>query len=213
MKEKDLYILLYLAKKTALYGEFASSTGAIAAELSVSQQTVSRKLQEFATAGFLVRNVTPSGVTLRLTEKAKEKVAMFYGDLHQLFGHQKIFTGMVKNGLGEGRFYMSQEQYKKQFQTILGFVPYPGTLNLLVDKTAAEAFLAIKHQHYITGFATKERTFGGLKCYPVVIAKKMNGAIIIPDRSVHALNTVEVIAPVYLRQTLKLENGKKVEMQ
>lgn len=210
MKEKDLYLLLYLTKKTALHGEFASSTGAIAAELSISQQTVSRKLQEFAEAGFLVRNVRPSGVTLQLTEKAKEKVARFYGDLQTLFSQQKTLKGVVKNGLGEGRFYMSQEQYKKQFQSILGFVPYPGTLNLKVDKSAAAAFLAAKHQHDIAGFATKERTFGGLKCYPVVLAKKMKGAIIIPDRSMRALDTVEIIAPIYLRQILKLENGTEV---
>ena len=111
---------------------------------------------------------------------------------------------------------MSQEQYKKQFQNILGFVPYPGTLNLKVDKNTAEMFLAAKQQQYIAGFATKELTFGGLKCYPVVLAnsaKKMKGAIIIPDRSVHALDTVEVIAHVYLRQTLKLENGKEVCIQ
>lgn len=213
MKDKDWYFLFHLAKKTALHGECASSTGALAGELGISQQTVSRKLQELATAGYLLRTVSPDGVTLRMTEKGKQKIAVLYGDLQKLFSQQCMLSGTVKEGLGEGRFYMSQEQYKKQFQNLLGFVPYPGTLNLKVDKNTAEMFLAAKHQHYIAGFATKERTFGGLKCYPVVIAEKMNGAIIIPDRSVHALDTVEIIAPVYLRQTLKLENGKEVCIQ
>ncbi|MEK6920644.1 MAG: DUF120 domain-containing protein, partial [Nanoarchaeota archaeon] len=100
--------------------------------------------------------------------------------------------------------------YKKQFQSILGFVPYLGTMNLAVDKNTAEHFLATKKQLYIVGFQTKERTFGGLKCYPVFIGKKVAGAVIVPDRTAHTLETIELIAPIYLRDQLKVENGKEV---
>ena len=134
MSNKDIYFLLHLAKKTRIHNILESSTGELAAELSVSQQTVSRKLQEFAMEGLIVRQATPSGVTVRFAEKGKEKLRKLHGELQHLFGHQLSMKGVLKDGLGEGRFYMSQKMYKKQFQDILGFSPYHGTLNLTVDK-------------------------------------------------------------------------------
>ena len=210
MIDKDLYLLLHLVQKTGLHGTLETSTGALADELGISQQTISRKLQEFTEQQLLIRDVTPTGVTIKLASKGKEKLCTLYGELQILFSQQPSLKGVVKQGLGEGRFYMSQEQYKKQFQSFLGFIPFLGTLNLAVDKNAASAFLATKKQLYISGFVTKERTFGGLKCYPVMISKKIAGAIIVPDRTAHTLETIEVIAAINLRETLKLDNGKEM---
>ena len=43
-----------------------------------------------------------------------------------------------------------------------------------------------------------------------MINKKSNGAVIVPDRAAHSLDTIELIASVKLRDILKLENGKEV---
>ena len=190
MNDKDIYFLLHIAQKAGLHGKIESSTVQLADEVQVSQQTISRKLQELHDENVIERTVTPSGVIIQITEKGKQKLRALYGDLQQLFGQQLLLTGVVKDGFGEGRFYMSQEQYKKQFQSMLGFTPYIGTMNLAVDKNAAENFLATKKQLYIAGFQTKERTFGGLKCYPVLIGKKITGAVIVPDRTTHTLQTI-----------------------
>ncbi len=213
MNEKDHYFLLYLARNIGFHGTMETSTGKIAKGLDISQQTVSRKLLEFAEEGLIIRSVTSTGMKLALAEKSREKLRTLYGELQTLFGKQLTLSGILKDGLGEGRFYMSQEQYKKQFQSFLGFVPYQGTLNISVDKDAAVAFVATKKQLYITGFSTKERTFGGLKCYSVLIAKKIPGAVIVPDRTAHTLETIELIAAVNLREMLELENGKKITVQ
>lgn len=210
---KDLPLLLYIANKAGLQGTLTSSTVQLAADLDISQQTVSRKLQELDEEGSIRKQTTPTGVTLNLTEKGKGKLRTLHGELQQILNQQINLAGIVKDGLGEGKFYMSQEQYKRQFQSILNFTPYPGTLNLAVDKNIAEVFLAAKKQLYISGFQTKERTFGGLKCYPVLIAKKIGGAVIVPDRTMHTLETVEVIAAAHLRSILKVENGKEIAIQ
>lgn len=210
MSDKDLYFLLYLTKKAGLDKVFNTTTGEIAKELSISQQTVSRKLLEFAQDGIILRRITPAGMALQITEKGGKIIAGLYGELQQMFGKQIVLRGVVKDGMGEGRFYMSQKGYKRQFNKILGFMPYEGTLNISIDKFSAESFLATKKQLYITGFTTKERSFGGLKCYPVLIQKKISGALIVPDRTVHSLDTIEIIAPVYLREQLKLGNGKEI---
>ncbi len=210
---KDLPILLYIANKAGLHGTLTSSTVQLAAELDISQQTVSRKLQELDEEGSIKKQTTPIGVTLNLTEKGKGKLRTLHGELQQILSQQTNLTGIVKDGLGEGKFYMSQEQYKQQFQSLLNFTPYPGTLNLAVDKNTAAVFLAAKKQLYISGFQTKERTFGGLKCYPILIAKKVAGAVIVPDRTTHTLETIEIIAAANLRSSLKLENGKEIAIQ
>lgn len=210
MNDKDLYFLLHIAQKAGLHGKIESSTVQLADEVQISQQTISRKLQELHDENVIERIVTPSGVVIQITEKGKRKLRTLYGDLQQLFGQQLLLIGVVKDGFGEGKFYMGQEQYKKQFQSMLGFVPYQGTMNLAVDKNTAELFLSSKKQLYIAGFQTKERTFGGLKCYPILIGKKVAGAVIVPDRTAHTLDTLELIAPIYLRDQLKVENGKEV---
>lgn len=206
---KDLLLLLYVANKAGLHGTLTSSTVQLGADLEMSQQTVSRKLQQLDEEGSIKKQTTPTGVVLALTEKGKGKLQTLHGKLQNILQQETHLTGIIKNGLGEGKFYMSQEQYKQQFQQMLHFIPYPGTLNLAVDKNAAEIFLATKKQLYINGFKTKEREFGGLKCYPVLIAKKI-GAVIVPDRTTHTLETIEIIAPENLRAALKLENGKEI---
>lgn len=210
---KDISLLMYIANKVGLHGTLSSSTVQLAADLDISQQTVSRKLQELDEEGSIKKQTTPIGVTLNLTEKGKGKLRTLHGELQQILNQQTNLSGIIKDGLGEGKFYMSQEQYKQQFQSLLNFIPYPGTLNIAVDKNRAEVFLATKKQLYVSGFQTKERTFGGLKCYPILIAKKIVGAIIVPDRTTHTLETVEVIAATNLRTALKLENGKEITIQ
>lgn len=210
MQKKDLYLLLYLAEKTQLHQACQTSTGQIADDLHISQQTISRKLQAFAAAGVIERTATPSGMGIQLTSRGKQILQQLYTNLSCFFGEKKSLHGSVKSGLGEGKFYMSQTGYKKQFQSILGFVPYEGTLNLVVDPSAVDLFLSQKYAHTIHSFATKNRTFGGLHCYPVLIAQKIIGALIIPERTLHKADTIELIAPVFLRDTLQLENGTNV---
>ncbi len=212
MHKKDLYLLLYLAEKTKLHQPLQASTGAIAADLRISQQTVSRKLIAFVHAGLIERTLTQGGVEIRLAPAGKKLLHRMYGDLQRLFGQQLSLRGTVKDGLGEGRFYMSQNDYIQQFLRFFHFTPFAGTLNLTVASSAVDAFLSTKQYYAIHGFTTKERSFGGLHCYPVHIAQKIAGVLIIPERTLHKPDTIEVVAPMNLREALQLQNGHEVEM-
>ena len=119
-----------------------------------------------------------------------------------------IIRGKVEPGLGKGQYFISQEGYLNQFLQNLGFVPFPGTLNIRLD----EPFIpqAQKTIH-IEGFRDDGRTFGKCKCYKI----KVNGieaAIIRPDRSNYPADLIEVIAPVHLREALGLADRDTVEM-
>jgi riboflavin kinase len=57
------------------------------------------------------------------------------------------------------------------------------------------------------------RSFGRSKCFPVLIGRKIKGAIIFPARSHYGDEVVEVIAPVSLREKLKLKDGKEIDLK
>ena len=107
-------------------------------------------------------------------------------------------SGTVESGTGEGRYYV--RKYNEYFKETVGFSCYPGTLNLRIASVSLpeKSFLI----HPGNGFKD-------VKCYPVVINGKQNGAVVIPcmarDRTV-----LEIIAPENLRKTLTLKDGDKV---
>ncbi len=120
----------------------------------------------------------------------------------------EVVRGKVAAGLGEGQYYISREGYRTQFLQRLGFVPFPGTLNIKLDEPfVPRAVRAIR----IVGFQDEGRTFGDCSCYKI----RVNGfeaAIVRPERSSYPANLVEVIAPVNLREALGLANGDEVEV-
>jgi riboflavin kinase len=117
--------------------------------------------------------------------------------------------------MGEGRYYMELSGYKNQFIERLGFKPYPGTLNLRLkteEDIRGRQILRDIEGIEINGFVSGERTFGPVKCF---IAKidGVEGAVIIPMRTHHGFNTLEVIAPENIRERLGLNDGDIVTVK
>jgi riboflavin kinase len=124
--------------------------------------------------------------------------------------------GAVFSGFGEGAYYIKQEGYKKQFLEKLGFDPYPGTLNVRLTsdydikaRQELESYPAIE----VEGFKDEARTFGPVKCYPVLINNKAKGALILALRTHYDASVLEIIAPQYLRSQLKIKDGQKVKIE
>ena len=118
-----------------------------------------------------------------------------------------MMLGRVVGGLGQGQYYISRKGYRHQFIQKLGFVPFPGTLNIKLD----EPFNPGPHQILIEGFREDERSFGGCKCYKIKL-NGLEGAIIRPDRSSYPPDLVEIISPLRLRDELRLDDGDIVEL-
>src|SRR5690606_41466428 len=64
----------------------------------------------------------------------------------------------------------------------------------------------------VEGFNDGERTFGGGKCYPVVVGG-IEAAVVAPERTHYPPDLIEIIAPVKLRDALELNDGDRVVIQ
>lgn len=207
-----LELLLHTAKKEGLFGSLKSSTLKLAKELNIPQQTISRKLREMEANGLIKRSASPNGLTISLDQKGREFLQKQYHELSQIFKTKKTsITGSVEKGIGEGAYYVSQKGYQEQFRAKLGFEAFPGTLNLKVKKEELAQFLAGKESVKINGFETKTRTFGSIASYKIRV-NNTEAAIVKPERARHPEDIIEIIAPINLRDSLKLKDNSKVKI-
>lgn len=207
---EDIDILLYIAKHG--FKELESSTLKFANDLKVSQQTISRKLRDLEAKGMIKRSSSPNGVKVAIDEKGINILKGQYLELCRLFmPPNTYFIGIVQKGIGEGRHYVSLPQYQKEFKSKLGFSAYPGTLNLLTNKSEVKLLLNILEPINISGFETKSRTYGSIKCYKSKI-KGIDSAIVVPERARHSEEIIEIIAPICLREELNLKDEDKLKV-
>jgi len=217
---RHIFTLLKLAEMGAHRRTAKISTEYLAEKLGASQQTASRYLIELGNKGWIKRSITPEGCLIKITDAGVKELKKLYSNLRFLmeaaYPPSITLEGVAFTGLGEGAYYIAIDQYRKQFIEKLGFDPYPGTLNLklttdydIKTHSELEGYPAIE----IEGFRSENRTFGSVKCYPVIIENKVKGALISALRSHYDASVIEVIAPVFLRKHLKLKDGHKVKVE
>ncbi|WP_456419715.1 DUF120 domain-containing protein [Methanocaldococcus infernus] len=120
--------------------------------------------------------------------------------------------GKVVSGLGEGKKYLSIKKYKEDIKKVVGFEPYEGTLNLELP----EEFDVSKYNYYETeDFYLNGKKFFGVYVVPATIlvkGKEVRGAIILPKKTSHKRNVIEVVAPIRLRD-LGLKDGDEIKVK
>jgi riboflavin kinase, archaea type len=185
--------------------------------LGLSQQTASRRLKGLETRGFLTRTIVPDGQHVTLTGAGETELRKEYQEYSRIFSeHNKgyVLNGTVVSGIGEGKYYMSLGPYKEQFNTHLGFEPYPGTFNIRLSSSSIPVRKKIEALDWIRikGFSTDGRTFGDAKCLPCRIGTISCG-IVMPGRTHYPEDIIEVIAPVALRRKLGVEDTDTVTVE
>ncbi len=219
MKDSHLLPLLTLAKKIKDKGSVYISSKEFGTELGVSQQTASRWLVELESCGAIERKFVKGGQTVTLTQQGKSYLKTIFLDLCGLFikkNNKIIIEGIIISGLGEGKYYVSRPFYKKQFENNLGFTPFPGTLNIkLTEETdiLLRNFLDRCPSSIVESGTDEGRSFGHVRCYKALIEDKIKGALIIPLRTHHPPNVVEIIAPKNLKNFLKKKDGDYIRIK
>ena len=213
MKAGMLDVLMELARNRSRV-----TTIALASKLGSSQQTVSRKIRELENLGFIERTLS-RGQFIALTDDGMKFLRKRYLELKEVLEHAGdeglAFGGHVVLGSGEGQYYVGQEEYFLQFHEKLGFQPFLGTLNIrlknmhdIKTKGQMERIKPI----VVNGFKRENRTFGDIHCYSCIVNHKIKGAVIIPARSHHPSDIVEIIAPINLRKALAVNEDDYVHV-
>ncbi len=123
-----------------------------------------------------------------------------------------ILEGCLRSGLGEGAGFTSLDWVARQFQSKLGFAPHPGTLNLSLAGADWEAARAEMEQE--PGIAIEPPTgFCAAKCFTLVIDGRIQGAAVIPEVPDYPADKLEIVAPVSVRDTLRLSDGDHITLQ
>ncbi len=210
--------LLQTMKELALLGAIKNKIEISSLELSKkmksSQQTSSRYLLELDKKGMITRELGIKKQLIQITSIGAEVLKEEFMQYQQIFElTDKIqFTGRIISGMGEGRYYTEQNGYVNQFKEKLGFVPYPGTLNVEIEHIERNKLRLLKNHNaiIIEEFETKNRTFGGVRSFHAKIGN-VEGAIVLPLRS-HYSNILEFISHHFLREKLNLEDGDEVKV-
>ena len=214
---EDLQCLKTIALRGGCKGPIFVSSQSIGEMLAISPQTASRRLKGLETQGFITRTMAADGQHVTLTGTGEEELRKEYQEYSRIFSeHNKgfVLNGSVVSGIGEGKYYMSLEAYKQQFNTHLGFEPYPGTLNIRLSSSSLPVRKKIDALNWIRikGFSTDGRTFGDAKCLPCRIGTISCG-IVMPGRTHYPVDIIEVIAPMALRRKLGVEDSDTVTVE
>lgn len=121
-------------------------------------------------------------------------------------------TGRVVSGLGQGAQLTQLDWARKQFVEKLGIDPFPGTLNLIVDASDADAWQEWKTAASVE-IVPPNADWCNARAYPIRVAGRVNGAIILPEVAGYSPTQIEIIANVSLRETLQLNDGDALALE
>jgi riboflavin kinase len=203
-------ILLFLARSGAHRAPARLTTTEIGLALGMSQQNVSRRLQLLERNGKITRGT--AGVSL--TSEGVSDMRDVLATLQNAFSAKLEMRGKIVDGFGEGRFYLSRQGYRRQVREKLGFAPYPGTLNLKLgpDEAGKRGRLLQLEPVLIEGFQEGERRYGDLFAYPAK-ADGVECAVVVPLRTHHGHDIIELTAAVNLRERLGKGTGDDITLK
>ena len=118
-------------------------------------------------------------------------------------------TGKVFSGNGEGARFMGLPWVKKQVEEKLGFIPYPGTLDVRLTEESVKLKKALAEDGVDI---MPEAGFYHGKCYKASL-KGLNCGIVVPEVPGYPEDKLEIIGPWNLRSKLHLSDGDAVEVK
>ncbi|MFW9779277.1 MAG: DUF120 domain-containing protein [Candidatus Heimdallarchaeota archaeon] len=221
-----LPILLHLGKLGGLRRSVVITTQSLGEAIGLSQQSTSRRLTSMENGNLIVRTYTRKGNSIRITPEGAALLDQIFSDLWVVLAskgreapEEIRIKGKVITGMGDGAYYMSRKGYQRQFEAILGFKPYAGTLNLqLLSDPHLENFkrLLTAPSELVSEFSENGRVFGKAFVWPAYLIvpnqdKLIPAAIVYPDRT-HHIDQLELICEEHIKSTYEVQDGDELEV-
>jgi CTP-dependent riboflavin kinase len=127
----------------------------------------------------------------------------------------EVLIGRLATGIGQGKHFTQLDWARAQFMDRLGIDPYPGTVNVIVDDPdSMPVWVRVKRT---PGIRIDNPGNGphdcDARCYPVIVAGNIEGAIVVPEVESYPPAQVEIIASIAVREALGIEDGDPVEIE
>ena len=121
-----------------------------------------------------------------------------------------LIKGIIESGVGEGAFFTQLNWFVEQVEKLLGFKPFPGTLNVRIldeENEKLEMFCSDKGVKVVPN--NPEYCSAGLK---KVWINGIPGAAVFPEEkvNVHGKSIIEIVAKDHLKTILHLKDGDTV---
>ena len=219
LKVQHILTLANLLSKGARHNFVTITTASLGKNIKKSQQAASKHLLELERGGFLQRITEGKKVSVKITPKGYAEMVKVSSILKNSLGSIPSvieLKGKIVTGMGEGAYYMSRKGYTKQFKSKIGYIPFPGTLNLQLTKkqfTETKRELENLDGILINGFSDEKRSYGWVKCFHAKINNHIDGELIVLERTHHDDTIVELISKIYLRKKAKLYDGSVVSIK
>lgn len=219
LKIQHILTLSYLLSKGAKHNYVTITTSSLGKNIKKSQQAASKHLLELEQNQFIERVISGRNISVKITPKGFSEMIKLSSILQKSLdsspSHIEL-KGTLVSGMGEGAYYMALKGYTQQFKSKIGYIPFPGTLNVRLDKKIYQE--AIKQFETIDGvkinsFSDGKRTYGWVKCFQAKLNNSINCELIILERTHHDDSIIELISKVCIRKTGKLKDGSKVTIK
>ena len=219
LKIQHILTLSYLLSKGAKHNYVTITTSSLGKNIKKSQQAASKHLLELEQNQFIERIISGRNISVKITSKGFSEMIKLSSILQKSLdsspSHIEL-KGTLVSGMGEGAYYMALKGYTQQFKSKIGYIPFPGTLNIRLDQKIHQE--AIKQFETLEGvkiksFSDGKRTYGWVKCFQAKLNNSINCELIILERTHHDDSIIELISKVCIRKTGKLKDGSKVTIK
>lgn len=218
IKIQHILTLVHLLSKGAKHNFVSMTTSKLGDAIEKSQQAASEHLRELEKMQLIQRISNGRNFSVKITPKGYNELNKLRKTLDAGMDSapgQIALHGKVASGMGEGMYYMSRKGYTKQFKSNIGYVPFAGTLNIMLDKK--EDVEAVRHLDtsdgvLIDGFSDGKRTYGWVRCFAAKI-NTIDCHLIRLERTHHDPGVIEVISAHNIRKTARLADGSKVTIK
>lgn len=214
----ELATLKQLAARGAMNREIKVSSSELGEQLGVSTQTANRRLLNLWDAGLIYRQSVNDGQYLFIRKSGENALWNEYLEYRDLFEDQQDveLAGVVVEGMGKGRHFVTMSGYSRQFEEKLGYEPFPGTLNVELSpgSVRTRGHLEEIDPIRIEGWQDGDTSYGPVYCYPAKLETEERTYrpvhLIVPERTDHKEDKIELVAPDELRETLEIDSGNEV---
>ena len=219
LKIQHILTLAQLLSKGARYNFIQITTTELGKSIKKSQQSASKHILELENGGFIDRLITGRHLSVKITQKGFSELVKLHsilGSSLNLSPSHIVLNGSVISGLGEGAYYMSLKGYTKQFKAKIGYVPFPGTLNIKLNQLQATQIIQQLDEidnMTLDPFFDGKRTYGWVKCFHATLNDSIKCELIRLERTHHDNSVIELISKNNLRKTARLQTGSKVTVQ